>query len=150
MAKWQSGKVIGKGNIVGEIIKTFRDLKVWKKGMELCFTIYRATEAMPKAEIFGLTSQMRRAVYSIPLNIAEGFGKHTRPELVRGLRTAMGSLCELTTAYEIALGLKHLKRDPTILNRLAEEDRMIQAFIMALEEKTRQEKATNRLRKPKA
>ena len=113
-------------------INTFRDLVVWQHGMELAREVYRATAAMPESERFGLTSQMRRAATSIPLNIAEGFAKWTRPEFVKGLRIAAGSLAELQTAYELAVSLELLPPIPRLVAMLAEEDRMLGALIRKL------------------
>lgn len=121
-------------------IKTFRDPIVWQRGMDLARAIYRATDSMPKSEMFGLTSQMRRAATSIPMNIAEGFGKHTRPEFVHGLRIAMGSLHELETAFELATSLGLIKTQNKVLELLAEEDRLLNSLIRKLETKTREEK----------
>jgi four helix bundle protein len=121
-------------------IRTFRDLIAWQKGMDLTREIYRATVKMPREEMFGLTSQMRRASSSIPMNIAEGFGKHTRPEFVHGLRTAMGSLCELMTAYELATSMELIAPAPRIFEALQEEDRVLQALIRSLEIKTARER----------
>ena len=118
-------------------VKTYRDLKVWQRGMDLAKLIYRETASMPKAEMFGLTSQMRRAATSIPMNIAEGFGKHTRPELLRGLRLATGSLFELMTAWELTVSLELLKPCPEIIASMAELDRMVSAMIKKLEAKPR-------------
>lgn len=117
-------------------IKTFKDLVVWQKAMDLARLVYRETRKMPKEELFSLTSQMRRASYSVPLNIAEGFGKYTRPEFLKGLRTAMGSLFELMTAYELATSLDMIPQTDKMLNLLAEEDRVLQALIRSLEAKT--------------
>lgn len=117
-------------------IKTFKDLVVWQKAMDLARLVYRETRNMPKEELFSLTSQMRRASYSVPLNIAEGFGKYTRPEFLKGLRTAMGSLFELMTAYELATSLDMIPQTDKMLNLLAEEDRVLQALIRSLEAKT--------------
>lgn len=116
-------------------VRTFRDLLVWQRGMELARLTCAATEKMPKAEVFGLTSQMRRAASSIPMNIAEGFGKHSRPEFVRGLRIATGSLLELMTAYELATSLNHIPTSPRMLDLLAEEDRLLSSLIRKLEAK---------------
>ena len=113
-------------------INTFRDLVVWQHGMELAREVYLATAAMPESERFGLTSQMRRAATSIPLNIAEGFAKWTRPEFVKGLRIAAGSLAELQTAYELAVSLELLPPIPRLEAMLAEEDRMLGALIRKL------------------
>lgn len=116
-------------------IRTFRDLIVWQKGMDLTRAIYKATSSMPRSEMFGLTSQLRRGVSSIPMNIAEGYGNHSRRELIHGLRMAMGSLCEIMTSYEIATSLGFIREDQSILALLAEEDRLLQSFITKLEAK---------------
>lgn len=100
--------------------------------MALAREIYKLTERMPKAELFGLTSQMRRASCSIPMNISEGFGKHTRPEFVRGLLLATGSLNELMTAYELATGLELINHRHAVVDLMAEEDRLLSSLIRKL------------------
>jgi four helix bundle protein len=125
-------------------IKTFRDLVAWQRGMELTRATYRITQGMPRTELFGLTSQMRRAAASIPMNIAEGFGQHTRPELLHGLRLATGSLFELSTAYELATSLSMIQVEQPLLDLIAEEDRIISALIRSLEEKTARERRAKR------
>ncbi len=116
-------------------VNTFRDLIVWQRGMEIARTIYTETNKMPKAEVFSLTSQMRRAATSIPMNIAEGFGRHSRPEFIRGLRIAVGSLLELMTSYEIATTLNMIKPVQATLDLLAEEARLLHSLIKKLESK---------------
>jgi hypothetical protein len=69
---------------------TFQDLRVWQEAMDLTEEIYRATIDFPKHELYGLTSQMRRAAVSVPSNIAEGKGHHSDPEFVRFLFHARG------------------------------------------------------------
>ena len=113
-------------------VNTFRDLIVWQRGMDLARTIYRETSRMPRAEMYSLTDQMRRAATSIPMNIAEGFGRHSRPELIRGLRVATGSLMELMTAYELATSMGMIESNPDTLAMLAEEARLLQALIKKL------------------
>ena len=78
-------------------INNYRDLNVWKKAIALTKSIYEATGSFPKAELFGLTSQARRAAVSIPSNIADGFGRAQRKPFVQFLRVAQGSLKELET-----------------------------------------------------
>ncbi|MGH9930460.1 MAG: four helix bundle protein [Pyrinomonadaceae bacterium] len=78
-------------------IKSHRDLIVWQKSMDLVVSVYRATESFPKAEVYGLTSQIRRAVTSIPANIAEGQGRRLTKEFLYFLANARGSLWELPT-----------------------------------------------------
>jgi four helix bundle protein len=125
-------------------IRTFRDLIVWQRGMDLARAIYGATEKMPKAEFFGLTSQMRRAASSIPMNIAEGYGKHTRREFIRGLRTSVGSLFELMTAFEIATSLKLMPANNAVLELLAEEDRILGSLVLKLVAKEEREQGERR------
>jgi four helix bundle protein len=99
-------------------IKSYRDLQVWQKAVELAVHIYHMTESFPKTEIYALTNQMRRAAVSIASNIAEGYGR-SEPELARYLTVARGSLAELETQAEIAKRIGHLSiRDHT---ELAEE-----------------------------
>ncbi len=75
-------------------VKSHKDLKVWKESMELVVLIYAATKEFPKDELYGLTSQIRRASISIPSNIAEGAGRNGSKEFIRFLYIALGSLSE--------------------------------------------------------
>ncbi|MGF1632607.1 MAG: four helix bundle protein [Phycisphaerae bacterium] len=113
-------------------IKTFRDLVAWQKGMELARRIYQETQAMPAGERFGLTNQMRRAAVSVPSNIAEGYGRQSRLDYVKFLRTARGSLMELMTQYQLAIELNMLKPNPPTYNLLEEIDRVLQGLIRSL------------------
>jgi four helix bundle protein len=76
-------------------MKDFRELIVWRKAHDLTLVIYRATSKFPKEELYGLTSQMRRAAVSIPANIAEGCGRGSDADFGRLLQIAMGSASEL-------------------------------------------------------
>jgi four helix bundle protein len=76
-------------------IKSYQDLIIWRKSMELARKIYLATQLFPKSEVFGITMQMRRAAVSISSNIAEGQGRNTKGEFVQFLGIAKGSLYEL-------------------------------------------------------
>jgi len=89
-------------------IKSFRDLLVWQKSMSLVTSIYQLTRDFPHAEMFGLTSQLRRASISIPSNIAEGYGRNTSKDYLRYLQIALGSLYEMQTQLEIASNLHFL------------------------------------------
>jgi four helix bundle protein len=80
----------------------YRDLIAWQKSTRLALDIYRSTQAFPKDELYGLTSQMRRAAVSIASNIAEGKGRFSRKEFVQFLYRARGSLLELETQLFIA------------------------------------------------
>ena len=89
-------------------IKSHRDLIVWRKAMDLVVLVYKATEAFPKYELYGLTNQIRRAASSIPANIAEGQGRRSKTEFRQFLGNARGSLLELDTHLELALRLNYL------------------------------------------
>lgn len=75
--------------------KSYRDLVAWQKAMDLVTAVYAVSAWFPKEELYGLTSQLRRAAVSVPSNIAEGQGRHGRPEFKHFLRQASGSLMEL-------------------------------------------------------
>ena len=83
-------------------IRSYRDLVVWQKAMELVAEIYQRTRAFPMDEMFGLVSQMRRAAVSIPSNIAEGYGRASTGEYKQFLGHARGSLWEVETQILIA------------------------------------------------
>ena len=87
----------------------YKDLKAWQKSMELTIEVYRATQGFPNAEMYGLTSQMRRAAVSVPSNIAEGKGKSTDAVFALFLCHARGSLQELETQTLVAARLGYLQ-----------------------------------------
>ena len=87
---------------------SYRELRVWQQGMDLVESVYRATAAFPKSELYGLTSQMRRAAVSVPSNIAEGKGHYSDKELLHYLYHARGSLLELETQILLAERLQYL------------------------------------------
>ena len=91
--------------------RSYRELLVWQKSKTLAAEIYRATEQFPRNEIYGLTSQIRRAAVSVASNIAEGQGRMTPGEFVHFLGQARGSLLELDTQLAIAMDLSYLKPD---------------------------------------
>ena len=95
---------------MGEV-KSYQDLIVWQKAMDLVTEIYRITKNFPKEEIYGLTNQMRRAAISIPSNIAEGHARKSRAEYIRFLSIAQGSRAELETQILIAVRLGYLADD---------------------------------------
>lgn len=88
-----------------------RKLDVWKKAMDFVKDIYQGTESFPKAEIYGLTSQMRRAAVSIPSNLAEGAARKGIKEFKQYLNIAQGSISELDTQMELALILKYVDKN---------------------------------------
>lgn len=85
-----------------------RDLECWKFAMKLVRDVYVITKRFPKDELYGLTSQIRRAAVSIPSNVAEGYGRKSRRELRKFIGNAIGSLLELETQIEIARDLNYL------------------------------------------
>ena len=88
--------------------KPHRNLKAWQSAMDLCVAIYSATENFPSNELYGLTSQLRRAAVSVPSNIAEGAADRTKQQFINFLSNAIGSLNELDTQLELALRLKYV------------------------------------------
>ncbi|MGD0894239.1 MAG: four helix bundle protein [Terracidiphilus sp.] len=86
-------------------VKSFRDLHVWQRSMEMTVAIYRLTQGFPRDEMFGLTSQLRRAAVSIPSNIAEGQARLNTREFRQFLGIARGSNCELQTQLEFCRSL---------------------------------------------
>jgi len=88
--------------------RSYRELLVWQKAKSLAVDIYRETQPLPKAELYGMTSQMRRAAVSVPSNIAEGQGRLTSGEFQQFLGHARGSLLELDTQLAIAHDLGYL------------------------------------------
>jgi four helix bundle protein len=112
-------------------LKTYRDLVVWQKSMELVTEVYRMTKNFPGDEIYGLTSQMRRCAVSLPSNIAEGYGRHSTQDYVRFLRVACGSLFELQTQMEISKNLTYLNENAfyTHYEASREIERMLNSLI---------------------
>ncbi|HST31542.1 MAG TPA: four helix bundle protein [Chthoniobacterales bacterium] len=86
--------------------RSYKDLLVWQKGIELAKSVYRVTRTYPTEEKFGLVSQMRRAAVSIPSNLAEGQARHTTGEFVQFISHAEGSVAELDTQLILSIELK--------------------------------------------
>ena len=109
------------------VAKTFQDLIVWQKAHQFVLTIYSLTAEFPKTEIYGLTSQIRRAAVSIPANIAEGFRKRTKPEKSRFLNIAQGSLEETRYYLILAKDLHYTDTTPQ-LQQLEEISKLLNAY----------------------
>ena len=92
-------------------METHKDLRVWQQSMELVTLIYKATKVFPKDEVFGLTSQMRRAAVSVPSNIAEGYARGTEREKLHFLRMSSGSMSELETQVLLSLNLGYISQE---------------------------------------
>ena len=96
--------------------KTHKDLDVWKKSVNLVENIYKLTEHFPQKEVYGLTNQIRRAVVSVPSNIAEGAARNSKKEFSQFLYISLGSLSEVETQLIIAKRLKYMnKYDDTLI-----------------------------------
>ena len=89
-------------------IKSYRELEVWQLAMSLAEDVYGTLKALPNDERFALTSQLRRAVVSIPSNIAEGFGRDTTRDFLHFVAMARGSLYEVMTQMELAVRLAYV------------------------------------------
>ena len=91
----------------------YKELIVWQKAMELVKEVYSLTKKLPKEETYALSDQMRRAVVSIPSNIAEGYGRKSKIEYIRFLDIARGSQYELETQIQICIMLEFLNENDT-------------------------------------
>lgn len=116
-------------------IQSYRDLRVWQKGMDLAESCYVITKGFPKEEMYGMTSQIRRAAVSIPANIAEGYGREYRAEYVQFLRIAQGSLKELETHLLLSIRVKLATQEAVnpVLNECESLGRMLRSLIRSLQ-----------------
>jgi four helix bundle protein len=129
---------------MGAMARSYRDLLVWQKAKALAVHVYNATETFPRSELYGLTSQMRRAAVSVASNIAEGQGRLEVGEFVHFLGQARGSLLELDTQLAIANDLELLEKEKYtsldregyqvlgLLNRLIESLRLKPTVVGSL------------------
>jgi four helix bundle protein len=115
-------------------MRDFRALKVWEKAHRLTLAVYKATSTFPQHEMFGLTSQLRRASVSIPANIAEGCGRNGSPELVRLLRIACGSASELEYHVILSADLCYSNKADSehLIKQVTEVKRMLTSLIQKL------------------
>ena len=118
-------------------IESFKDLIVWQKGIELVNEIYKVTKHFPKEELFGLTSQARRAAISVPANIAEGLGRGTNKNYIQFLEISRGSLYELNTLIIISVNQEYLSSEKCseIESNINEIGRILNAIITKLDNK---------------
>ncbi len=117
-------------------MKSFRELRVWQRAIDLVERIYLLTQRFPREEIYGLTSQIRRASVSVPSNIAEGHTRHHLKEYLHHLSMAQASLAELETQLEIANRLKFI--EPSQLNDSLREIESLGKQMFALRNSLRQ------------
>lgn len=119
-------------------IRSYRDLRVWQKGMDIAEACYVLTKKFPKSEIYGLVSQIRRAAVSIPANIAEGQGREYKNQYIQFLRIAQGSLKELETHLIISIRVKIA--NPTETNLILTEcnnlGKMLRSLIRSIQNRS--------------
>ena len=118
-------------------VNSFQDLIVWQKAMALATDIYRVTRLLPKEELFGLTSQLRRAAVSIPSNIAEGQARNSPKEFLNFISIAKGSAAELTTQLDLCTRLGYLTnaQHAPVATLAAEVARMLNALSSRIKTK---------------
>jgi four helix bundle protein len=116
-------------------IQSYKDLRVWQDSMAIAEACYALTRAFPRDELFGLTSQIRRAAASVPANIAEGYGRETKGAYVQSLRVAQGSLKELETHLLLAerVGVSKRGASEQITTRCDQVGKMLRALIRAIQ-----------------
>lgn len=125
---------------MGNGIRNFKDLAIWKRSIGLAKEIYLISETFPKTELYGLTNQLRRAVISIPSNIAEGHRRKYTKEFSQFLHIALGSLAEVDTLLVLAIELKFTQQDKThpLQKEIEELSKMINALLSKLKSRTQE------------
>jgi len=120
-------------------VQSYRELTAWQKAMDFAASIYKVTRAFAKEEIYGVTSQLRRAAVSIPSNIAEGQGRQTTGEFRQFLGHARGSLLETETQILLSERLEYLDKKTTemLLEQAAELGRILNGLMRSLEKSCR-------------
>lgn len=115
-------------------IRSYRDLDVWKLGMEIVLEVYRLTKKFPKEELYGLVIQMRKAAVSITSNIAEGFNRISNKEYPQFLYISIGSCGELETQTEASYLLEYINQNErnSLIEKLDHESRMLRNLIKKL------------------
>ena len=118
-------------------LKHYQELIAWQKAMDLVEFAYKTTSHFPKEELYGLTSQIRRAAVSIPSNIAEGLGRNTTRDFLHFLSVSQGSLREVETQVLIAHRLAYIKKqmESDLLDMTAEVGRLISGLCNSLNKK---------------
>jgi len=115
-------------------IKSYRDLQVWQKAMDLVVESYKVTRLLPRVETYGLASQIQRSAVSIPANIAEGHGREHLGDYIHHLSVANGSLMELETHFLVACRLSYITEPQleSLLRNTSELGRMLAGLISKL------------------
>jgi len=122
---------------LNEPINSYRDLRVWQGAMALAEACYLLTRGFPKDEMFGMTSQIRRAAASVPANIAEGHGRELTPSFIQFLRVAQGSLKEVETHLLLSqrIGLATAEEIRSPMEQCEAVGKMLRALIRSLQQK---------------
>ena len=119
-------------------LKSYKDLLVWQRAVDISVEVYAISAAFPKEEVFGLTNQIRRASNSISLNIAEGYSRNSAKAYLNFLNIAQGSLFELESGIILAERLQFAESEILInlFNLITEESKMLRSLMNKIEEKT--------------
>ena len=118
-------------------IRSYKDLIVWQKSVQLVTDIYELTKTFPVDERFGITSQLNRASVSIPTNIAEGWGRETSKNYLQFLRTSRGSVMEVQTLLVISKNLNYLSEQAfeSYSIKMEEVGKILHGLIKSIKEK---------------
>jgi len=117
------------------MVKSYKDLDVWKKSIELVKEVYILAKHLPKEETYALSDQIRRSAISIPSNIAEGSGRNGTKEYLQFLYIALGSLCELETQIIIAREIGYINNIEKLESNMTTIKKMINSMITSLKAK---------------
>ena len=112
-----------------------KQLDVWNESIKLVTEVYKITKSYPKEEIYGLTSQIRRAAISVPSNVAEGAARNSDKEFIRFLYTALGSLSEVETQIIISVELRYLSNPEELFKKITSVKKMLLGLIKYLKGK---------------
>ena len=118
-------------------VRSFRELLVWQRSVDLTVVVYRLTQKFPKHETYGLTSQMQRAAVSVAANIAEGHSRESSKEFLHHLSFSLGSLAELETHLQIAQRLGYLTTDESapVLAECDEIGKMLRGLQKSIQQR---------------
>lgn len=119
-------------------MQNYKELKVWEKAHQVTLNVYKISKSFPKDEIYGLTSQLRRASASIPANIAEGCGKNSQLDLANFLNIALGSANETEYFLILSTDLGYLTNED--FERLSDHINEVKAMLISLIQKVRPKK----------
>jgi four helix bundle protein len=117
-------------------VKSYKDLLIWRKGIDIVVITYKLVSQFPKEELYALSSQIKRSAVSIPSNIAEGYGKQSTQSYIQFIKLARGSLYELETQLLVAEKLNFIQDEnlfSVLINQVMEESKMINSFLNKLE-----------------